>query len=346
MICDLSYSEIKEYVKSIGFPAFRGDQLFDAIVNAKSLEEISNLPKSLKEKIKDDYPNYKIIKSLKSKDETQKFIVEFNDGNIVECVLMKYKYGNTICISTQVGCRMGCKFCASTLNGLVRNLSAGEMLGQILLVNRELGGNKKERKITNVVLMGSGEPLDNYDNVVKFISLVSAQNGLNISQRNISLSTCGIVPKIYELAELNFGITLTISLHATTDEKRREIMPIANRYSINEIIDACKDYFQKTGRRIYFEYTLIKGINDGEKDIGNLATILKGMMCHVNVIPLNSVKERNLQGTTRLYAYQFVDKLKKKGVSATVRRTMGEDIEGACGQLRNKILNDNNDKKA
>ena len=344
MLCDLSYSEIKDYVKDIGLPAFRGDQLFDAIINAKSLEEISNLPKSLKETIRDEYPNYKIIKSLKSKDETQKFIVQFNDGNIVECVLMKYKYGNTICISTQVGCRMGCKFCASTLNGLVRNLSAGEMLGQVLLVNRQLGGNKKDRKITNVVLMGSGEPLDNYEDVVKFISLVSSPNGLNISQRNISISTCGIVPKIYELAELNFGITLTISLHATTDEKRREIMPIANRFTISEIIEACKDYFNKTGRRIYFEYTLIKGINDSEQDAKNLAKILQGLLCHVNVIPLNSVKERDLQGTTRSYAYQFVDKLKKYGVSATVRRTMGEDIEGACGQLRNKVLTENNKK--
>ena len=345
MLTDLSFNEIKEYAKAKGLPAFRGEQLFDAIQSAKTLEEISNLPKSLKEILKDDYPNYKIIKKLVSKDETQKFLIEFYDGNIVECVLMKYKYGYTICISTQVGCRMGCKFCASTLNGLVRNLSAGEMLGQILLVNREIGGSNKERKITNVVLMGSGEPLDNYDNVVKFLSLVSSSKGINISQRNISLSTCGIVPRIYDLAKLEMNITLTISLHATTDEKRKEIMPIANKYSINEIIKACKDYFDVTGRKIYFEYTLIKGVNDSDQDAKNLSKLLKGLMCHVNIIPLNTVKERSLEGTTRLFAYQFVDKLKEFGVSATVRRTMGEDIEGACGQLRNKVLKEKGSNK-
>ena len=251
---------------------------------------------------------------------------------------MKYKYGYTICLSTQVGCRMGCKFCASTLGGRVRNLSAGEILAPIILVNREKGGSLKDRKITNVVLMGSGEPLDNYDNVVKFLNLVSSQKGFNISERNISLSTCGIVDKIYALADLEKSITLTISLHATTDEKRREIMPIANKYSIADILKACKYYFNKTGRKIYFEYTLIKGINDRDEDADNLARLLKGLLCHVNLIPLNPVKERTLVSTGRLFAYKFMDKLKEKGVSATVRRTMGEDIEGACGQLRNKIL--------
>ena len=325
MLLDLSFSEIQEYAMKIGLPKFRGEQIFDAMYSGKSLEEITNLSKALKEIIKEDYPDIKILKKLESKDGTKKYIIGFADGEVVECVLMSYKYGYTVCLSTQVGCRMGCRFCASTLNGLKRNLSAGEIIGQVLAINRDLGGSSKDRKITNIVLMGSGEPLDNFDNVCKFIELVSSSRGLNISQRNISLSTCGLIDKINMLADKNYNITLTISLHATTDEKRKEIMPIANRYTIKEIVDACKDYFNKTGRRIYFEYTLIKGVN-----------------CHVNIIPLNSVKERNLIGTTRLYAYKFAESLNAKKISATVRRTMGEDIEGACGQLRNKFLKVNN----
>lgn len=338
MLSDLSYQEILKYAEEKGLPKFRGEQIFDGIYSGKSLEEVSNLPKNIKEIIKNDYPNYKIVKKFISKDGTQKFIVQFFDEKIVECVLMKYKYGYSLCLSTQVGCRMGCKFCASTLNGLERNLSAGELLGQVLLINKELGGSRKERKITNIVLMGSGEPLDNYDNVVKFLHLVSDEKGLNISERNVSLSTCGLVPQIYELEKENLNITLTISLHATMDEKRREIMPIANKYSISEIIEACKDYFEKTKRKIYFEYTLVKGINDSNDDVLRLSKLLSGLMCHVNIIPLNEVKERSLKGTGRAFAYDFCEKLNKAGVSATVRRTMGEDIAGACGQLRNKIL--------
>lgn len=338
ILSDLSENELMQYVENLGLPKFRATQIFDAIYSGKSLEQVSNLSKDIKSKIAENYPKYKIIKQLISKDGTQKLIVEFGDGKIVECVLMQYKYGNTLCVSTQVGCRMGCKFCASTLNGLERNLSAGEILGQVLLVNKLLGGNLKERKITNVVMMGSGEPLDNYDNVCKFIELVSAQKGINISQRNISLSTCGLVDKIKLLQEKMYNITLTISLHASLDEKRKEVMPIANRWSIKEIVDACREYFDKTGRRIYFEYTLIKGVNDSPEDAQRLSTLLKGLTCHVNVIPLNSVKERNLIGTARAQAYKFVENLEKLNVSATVRRTMGEDIEGACGQLRNKIL--------
>jgi len=338
MLSDLSFEMLKKYVEEKGLPKFRAGQIFDGILAGKQLDEITNLSKEIKEKIREDYPKYKIVKQFTSRDGTQKFIVEFADGKIVECVLMKYKYGNTICVSTQVGCRMGCKFCASTLNGLERNLSAGEILGQVLLVNKQLGGNVKERKITNVVLMGSGEPLDNFDNVCQFLELVSSEDGINISQRNISLSTCGLVDKIKLLQEKKYNITLTISLHASLDEKRKEVMPIANRWSIKEIIDACREYFDYTGRRIYFEYTLIKGVNDSEDDAQRLSKLLKGLMCHVNVIPLNSVKERNLLGVARTKAYKFVEKLVSLGVSATVRRTMGEDIEGACGQLRNKIL--------
>ena len=337
MILDLNYEEVVSYVEKLGYPKFRAKQLYEAMTLGKSLEEISNLPKDFKEKIKDEYPKYEVVAHLHSKDETQKAALKFPDGSIVETVLLKYKYGYTVCVSTQVGCRMGCKFCASTLSGLIRNLSAGEILSQVLFYNKILGATLKERKITNIVLMGCGEPLDNYENVSKFLKLVSNPDGLNISPRNISLSTCGIVPKIYQLADDGFSVTLTISLHAPTDELRKKTMPIANAYKIEEILKACDYYFEKTGRRVYFEYALISGVNDTDEQIETLANLLKGKMCHVNLIPLNSVKERNLIGTTRKRAYVVAGKLEKLGISATVRRTMGEDIEGACGQLRNRL---------
>lgn len=339
MLADLSLEEMQSYVKDLGMPSFRGKQIFDGIYSGKELQEITNLPKNLQLLIEKDYPKYKIIKKLVSKDGTVKYLFAFDDGNVVEGVLMTYKYGKTLCISTQVGCRMGCKFCASGLNGLVRNLSAGEILGQVLLVNRDIGGSVKDRKITNLVLMGSGEPLDNYENVTKFLKLVSCKDGLNISERNISLSTCGLVPNIYRLADDGFVITLTISLHAPNDEIRRKTMPVANRFSIDQIIEACKYYFEKTGRRIVFEYTLIKGVNDSLDNAKELVSRLKGLTCHVNVIPLNEVKERGFQTVTRSAAYAFAQTLESLGQSATVRRTMGEDISGACGQLRNSFLN-------
>lgn len=341
MILDLNYQEICEYVSALGEPKFRAKQLYEGCMLGKKLEEISNLPKSFKEKIEKDYPKYEVVAHLVSKDETQKIALKFPDGSIVESVLLKYKYGYTVCVSTQVGCRMGCKFCASTLNGLKRNLTPGEILLQILHFNHLLGGTLKERKVTNVVLMGCGEPLDNYDNVIKFLRLVSAEEGLNISQRNISLSTCGIVPNIYKLADDGFSVTLTISLHAPNDELRKTIMPIANAYKIEEILKACDYYFDKTGRRIAFEYSLISGVNDTDKCIEELASILHGRSCHVNLIPLNSVKEKSLIGATRKRGYVLAGKLEKLGISATVRRTMGEDIEGACGQLRNRVGGEN-----
>ncbi len=341
MILDLSLPEMEEYVKNLGEPKFRAKQLFEACYLFKNLDEISNLPKSFKEKIKDEYFSYEIVAHLKSKDETEKIAIKFPDGSIVESVLLKYKYGYTVCVSTQVGCRMGCKFCASTLNGLKRNLSAGEILAQVLYFNKILGGNLKERKVTNIVLMGCGEPLDNYENVTKFLRLVSSEDGINISQRNISLSTCGIVPQIYKLADDGFSVTLTISLHAPNDELRKTIMPIANVYKIQDILKACDYYFSKTGRRICFEYSLISNVNVKDEIIEQLADILKGKTCLVNLIPLNSVKEKNLVGATRKNAYQICEKLTKLGINATVRRTMGEDIEGACGQLRNRIGGEN-----
>lgn len=338
MLADLTLKEMQEYAIGLSLPSFRGKQIFDAIYSGKSLEEVSVLSKEIKEKIEKDYPKYKIEKKFESRDGTVKYLFSFSDGNIVEGVLMKYKYGNTLCLSTQVGCRMGCKFCASTLNGLVRNLTAGEILGQVILVNRDNGGTIKVRKVTNIVLMGSGEPLDNYDEVTKFLRLVSSGEGMNISQRNISLSTCGLVPNIYKLADDGFSVTLTISLHASNDDVRKVSMPIANKYSISEIIEACKHYFDKTGRRIIFEYTLLKGVNDSHENAKELGKILRGFPCHVNIIPLNEVKERTLKKTSREECYTFAKTLEKEGISATVRRTLGEDIGGACGQLRNKVL--------
>ena len=338
---DLNYIELCEYMLKKGLPKFRGRQVYDALMQAKSLSEITTLSNDVKETLKDDYPSWEVVKLLESHDGTKKMALSLGDGNIVESVLLKYKYGYTVCVSTQVGCRMGCQFCASTLGGLVRNLSAGEILLQILVFNRLLGGTLKERKITNVVLMGSGEPLDNYDNVTKFLRLVMDEKGLNISQRNISLSTCGLVPKIKQLADDGFSITLTISLHAPNDEIRKTIMPIANAYKISEILDACSYYFDKTGRRVVFEYALIEGVNSSEENMRELAHILKGRVCHVNLIPLNSIKEKKLLGVERKRAYTLCGILEKLGISATVRRTMGEDIEGACGQLRNKLSGEN-----
>lgn len=338
MLLDYSKDELVEYIVKLGYPKFRGSQLFDALMQGKKINEVTNLPKELLENVKDEYPNFEIFRCLEGKDGTKKYIYKLNDGQIIEGVFMKYKYGNTLCVSTQVGCRMGCKFCASGLHGLIRNLSAGEILEQIIVVNRDNGGDLKHRQVTNVVLMGSGEPLDNYENVTKFFRLVNSEDGINISQRNISLSTCGIVPNIYKLADDGYSITLTISLHASNDEIRRKTMPIANKYKIAEIIDACKYYFNKTGRRIIFEYTLVNGVNDKEAYAEELSKILKGFSCHVNVIPLNYVKERNLKGSPVTLAHKFAALLTEKGVSSTVRRTLGADIGGACGQLRNQIL--------
>lgn len=343
-LLDLSFDEVKEIVEKEGQQSFRAKQIFEFAFSGVSIDEMSSLPKSFRSSLSKNYVAnpVSIYKKLVSQDKTAKYIYKLQDGNIIEGVLMRYKYGNTICVSTQVGCRMGCKFCASGLNGLVRNLNASEILGQVLAVNRELGGTRENRKITNIVLMGSGEPLDNYDQVTKFLKLVNAPYSLNISQRNISLSTCGLANKIKQLANDGFSITLTISLHSPTDEKRKTIMPIANAYSLKEVAEAAKYYFDKTGRRVVFEYALIDGVNDSFEDAQELRNLLKGFPTHINLIPLNPVAERGLNGTPKHQVYAFQKKLEELGMSATVRRTMGEDIEGACGQLRNKILNQEN----
>ena len=343
-LLDLSFTELQELLVSMSVPKYRADQIYLGLYSGKRLEEISNLPKSLVAEFRNkgiDGLNTKIVQKLVSKDGTVKYLFELFDGNIIEGVLMRYKYGNTLCVSTQVGCRMGCAFCASGLNGLVRNLSAGEILSEVILANCDQGGNLNKRAVTNIVLMGCGEPLDNYDNVVKFLRLVSYEKGLNVSLRNVSLSTCGIVPKILQLAEEDLQVTLTISLHATDNESREKIMPVNKAYKIEELLDSAKTYFKKTGRRVVFEYAMIKGVNDSTQCADRLAHILKGLSSHVNLIPLNYVKERNLKGIKREEVYKFCEYLNKLGVSATVRRTMGNDIEGACGQLRRKYIGEN-----
>ena len=331
---DLSFEQLKNLVADLGEKPFRAKQLYDGLMRGKSISAV-NISPGLREKLLDKFEDepVKIEKTFYSADGTEKYLFRLSDGNIIEGVLMKYKYGNTQCVSTQVGCRMGCKFCASTLGGLVRNLTSGEILSQVLLVNA-LHAAGKERGVTNIVLMGSGEPLDNFDEVLAFLKNVSAEGGINISPRNISLSTCGIVPEIYSLAEAGLPVNLTISLHQTTDEGRRRTMPIANKYSIAEILKACEHYFERTGRRYIFEYSLIAGENCDAAHADELVKLLKGRPCHVNLIRLNEVKERDLKPITEKEAYRFLGLLEKGGLSATLRRQIGSDIGGACGQLR------------
>ena len=344
-LIDYNFEELNEIVVKMGEKSFRTGQIFKALHYGLDFFEMTELSKALRENLEANFiaQPVKIIKSIKSVDGTEKFLFKLIDGNVIEGVLMKYKYGYTLCVSTQVGCRMGCAFCASGINGLVRNLSAGEILGEVITVNRYLsGGLGERRKIINVVLMGSGEPLDNYDNTVKFLHIISNKNGINISQRNISLSTSGLVNKMNELANENVSVNLTVSLHSPFDDERQKIMPVAKRFKIKEILDACGNYFNKTGRRYIFEYVLIKGNNDTKRHADELITLLKGKPCHVNLIRLNEVKENNLTSTTDKEAYRFLGLLEKGGLSATLRRRMGEDIDGACGQLRQRYLEENN----
>ncbi len=337
---DLSYVEIEELVIGLGQPKFRAGQLYDLQMRHKEYKEATNLPKVLLDTLKKEYfaTSLKIIERLVGKDGTEKYLYALNDGNVIEGVFMPHRYGNTLCVSTQVGCRMGCAFCASGLGGLIRNLTAGEIIGQVLCVNKLHGGTPKDRAITNVVLMGSGEPLDNYDEVTKFLELLSAEKGINISLRNVSLSTSGLVPKIRELAESNLPVVLTISLHAATDEKRSALMPVNKAYPISELINAARYYFEKTRRRVIFEYALVEGKNSDKRSADELARLLKGFPCHVNLINLNYVKEKGLRGIKGNYIKEFIDNLNKQGISATLRHSMGNDIDGACGQLRVKYL--------
>ncbi len=336
ILSDYSLTELNKELTEI--PAFRVKQVFDAIMQGKDYCD-TNLSKDIKEKLASEYilKPLEIFKVLTSQDGTKKYLLKLHDDNLIECVFLTQDYGNTICMSTQVGCRMGCKFCASTLNGRIRDLTAGEMLSTIAVVNAD-NGNKTERNFTNIVLMGSGEPFDNYDNVVKWLHLITDEKGFNLSERNISLSTCGLVDKINDFARLNFNITLCVSLHATTDKTRKTIMPIANAYSIAEIIKALKNYVKENKRRVVFEYCLIKDTNDSLEDIKRLKELTKGLLCHVNVICLND-NGGSLKATTKKEAQDFVKALNDIGVSATLRRSQGSDIEGACGMLRAKTLN-------
>lgn len=336
-LLDYTLDELKVWMSENGESAFRGKQILSWIYKGvMDFKGMKNIPKSLISKLEENFTITmpEIVEVYKSElDGTEKFLLGFSDGNLIESVLMRCKHGNSICISTQVGCRMGCKFCASTIEGRVRNLTTGEILSEVIAVQNYIG-----ERISNIVLMGSGEPLDNYDNVVKFLEIVSADYGLNIGQRHITLSTCGIVPKIYELADKELSITLAISLHAFSDEKRKEIMPIANKYTISELLEACRYYLNKTKRRITFEYALVKDVNDGMEDAKALGKLLSGMLCHVNLIPVNEIKENSFKRSSKKAIEDFSEILRNNGIEVTTRREMGSDINAACGQLRRSYI--------
>lgn len=337
-IKSLNKEELKKEFELLGLPKFRANQVYEwmHVKLAGNFEEMTNLSKDLRKTLSDkySYTTLEVERVQTSKlDGTKKFLFALPDGNLVESVYMHYKHGISICISSQVGCRMGCKFCASTLDGLERNLLPSEMLEQIYEIMRITG-----ERVSNVVVMGTGEPMDNYDNVVKFYKMLTDSEGLNISGRNVTVSTCGIVPNMRRLAEENLSLTLALSLHAVTDEKRRELMPIANSYSIAELMEACKYYFEKTGRRISFEYSMVAGVNDSAEDARKLSRLAGGVKAHVNLIPVNPIKERSFIRSGERAILEFKNKLEKNGINVTIRREMGQDIDGACGQLRRRIL--------
>ena len=337
-IKSMDFEELKTFVKDIGEPAFRAKQLFEWMHKSliESFDECTNLSKAFRELLKSQVilTRLKTVEVFTSKiDDTRKYLFALSDGNIIESVRMKYEHGNSVCISSQVGC----KFCASTLDGLVRNLTTAEMLDQVYSIQRILG-----ERVSNIVVMGSGEPLDNYDNIVKFVRIISSDMGLNISQRNITVSTCGIVPNIKKLADEGLNITLALSLHAPNDEIRKTIMPVANKYALKDIIAACDYYFKKTGRRVSYEYSLVAGVNDNMEEAKSLVRLVNGRNIHINLIPVNPIKERDFKQSDKLKIKAFRDFLEKKGVNATIRREMGRDIDGACGQLRRRFIESSN----
>lgn len=337
-IKSMDLEELTEYIKSQGLPQFRAKQLYEwmHVKLAASFEEMSNIPLKLRRELEEKCELTvleKVRVQVSEEDGTAKYLFMLSDGNLIESVLMRYHHGNSVCISSQAGCRMGCKFCASTIDGLARSLTPSEMLDQIYRIQQDTG-----ERVSNVVVMGSGEPFDNFDNFIRFERLLTDGNGLNISARNLTVSTCGIVPKIYELADMKLQLTLAISLHAPNDEKRRELMPIANVYSIDEIMKACRYYINKTGRRVTFEYSLVKGENDTDLCAIELSRLVKGMNCHINLIPVNPIKERDFRQSDAVRISRFKSKLEKNGITVTVRREMGRDIDGACGQLRKSYM--------
>ncbi len=337
-IKSMTLAELQDDLTARGEKPFRAKQIYEwmHVKLARGFDEMTNLSKVLRENCKlwYTYTSLEPVRVQESKlDGTKKFLFRLSDGNVVESVWMKYKHGNSVCISSQVGCRMGCRFCASTLDGWERNLLPSEMLDQIYAITLLTG-----ERVSNVVVMGTGEPLDNYDNLLRFIRLLTDENGLHISQRNVTVSTCGIVPKMKRLAEERLQITLALSLHAGTDEKRRKLMPIAERYSIAELMEACRYYFERTGRRITFEYSLVGGVNDTQEDAEELTKLAKPLNCHVNLIPVNPIKERNYVQSDAGSVRAFQNKLEKNKINGTIRREMGRDIDGACGQLRRRHI--------
>ena len=338
-LLSMTPEELGVYLKELGQPAFRAKQVFAWLHQGVPFERMSNLPKALRETLAEncmDNP-VQVLETITSKlDGTIKLLYRLHDGHVIEGVLMRYKYGNTLCVSTQVGCRMGCAFCASTLDGCARSLSAGEILGQIVCANGVLA--PQGQKVGNVVLMGSGEPMDNYDNVVRFLRILRMEGGLCIGMRSVSLSTCGLVPNMRRFAQEDLPVTLSLSLHAPNDEVRKRLMPVANAYTMDDVLDACRYYIEKTGRRVIFEYALVHGVNAAPEQAAELAGRLRGMQCHVNLIPLNSVPERGLQGVSEREVDIFRRALEQRNISVTRRREMGDDIEGACGQLRRRYL--------
>lgn len=333
-IKSLTLSELKEDMLTLGEKSFKATQIYSWLHkhSAEDFDEMTNISKQLRDTLKKNYDIYNcsIEKKLVSVyDDTVKYLFRLNDGELIESVVMKYKYGYTICVSSQVGCKMGCKFCASGIAGFVRNLTTGEILSQVYKAQKDLG-----IRISHIVMMGVGEPLDNYDNVIRFLSMISDENGLNIGMRNISLSTCGVVSGIYKLMEEKLQLTLSISLHAPNDGIRSNTMPVNDRWNIDELLAACKDYIKATNRRISFEYAMISGVNDSDECAKELGSRLKGMLCHVNLIPVNSVKERSYRKSSKERMESFIKILEKHGINATVRRTLGSDINASCGQLR------------
>ena len=330
--------ELKKTVEALGEKPFRAKQLYEwmHVKLAESYEEMTNLPKTFREKLRGSC-TLTTLTALEVQtsqiDGTQKYLFALHDGNVVESVLMRYKHGNSVCISSQVGCKMGCRFCASTIGGWNRNLTPAEMLEQIYRIQKNSG-----ERVSNVVVMGTGEPLDNYDTLLRFIHMISDENGLHISQRNLTVSTCGIVPKMEALAEEKLQITLALSLHASSQEKREALMPIAKKYTITQVLDACRNYYEKTGRRITFEYALVGGENDSQEDARRLAQLIKGLNCHVNLIPVNPIKERSYVRSDKKVIGNFQNKLEKYQINVTIRREMGRDIDGACGQLRKSYI--------
>ena len=337
-IKSMNIDELTEYMDSLGEKPFRAKQLYEWIhVHlARDYDEMTNLSKALRSRLKEE-ASLTTLKpvdiQISKEDGTRKYLFALPDGNMVESVLMRYEHGISVCISSQVGCKMGCRFCASTIDGFLRNLTPSEMLDQIYAISRDVN-----ERVSNVVVMGTGEPLDNYDNLLKFIRLITDDNGLNISQRNITVSTCGLVPRIYDLAEEKLAITLALSLHASSQAKRERIMPVAKTYDIREVVDAMKNYCRVTGRRVTYEYTLIAGINDTDEDASKLSSLIGSSMSHVNLIPVNPIRERNYDSASSEVVLRFKKKLEKNAINVTIRREMGRDIDGACGQLRRRHM--------